>query len=899
MKKKLLLVLLLPAVIASLFTILNIFDFYRNGEEKVYDMLLHLRPGIPENRDIILVDIDDPSIAQVGVWPWSRDIMADGLVLMREMGTGTAVFDIEYTEKSPLGVNAELLQKEIPEVFNKEFSSINQNMSDLFSAIKEGNISVKDAEDYVYQLTGLNDETKNNLVKKVQEIARDNDVYLGSAARFFRNAFFTINMLPGKEEQISEEYKKYLLENISLKNAVNNDKDIFTAQDIRPAIEPVLSHAAGAGFPNVPIDNDGVMRRINLVCRFEDRLFPQLVFAPLLQYFGNPQVTVDKNSITLKGIKNQDYKEIEIPLETSGRLLVNWTKNSFQNSFRHLSYFELVQNKHLEQDLIDNLKAVGAAGYLSYYQGDSELLSIYDYAEGLKKEILNGGDLSSLEDYIDARDYFFSETGSFLSGDAEKDLLADIENVLNSTDVPQETKISYREVKKEVPENFKALRDIYNNVQASRKMLKKALSGSFAIIGQTGTSTTDIGVTPFEKEFMNVGIHANTLNTILSRSFLDTCPWWYSAVLAFVLTIVLSLVIRGRKPVVSVAAGFIFTIVVAGALAAYFITTGIYMPVLTPSLSLFFTAIVLFLFNFFTLEKEKSFLRNAFSHYLSTDVINELISNPDKLNLGGEKKELTALFTDIQGFSTISEDMDPTDLVHLLNEYLTAMSNIILDYRGTIDKYEGDAIISFFGAPVEYSDHAAKACLSAVRMKRTEMELNERFMAEQMTPSPLFTRVGINTGPMVVGNMGTPKKMDYTIMGNAVNLASRLEGVNKQYGTAILISEETYKAGGENFTVRQMDRVRVVGIQTPVRLYELIEEKGMTDEVTLEAVAVFHEALELFEKKEWAQAEKVFSKVLDILPDDGPAHTYIKRCREFRKKPPKDSWDGVFNLTTK
>lgn len=899
MKKKLLMVLLIPAAIASVFTILNIFDFYKNGEEKVYDMLLHLRPGISENKDILLVDIDDPSIVHVGVWPWSRDIMADGLILMREMGTRTAVFDIEYTEKSPLGVNAELLQKEIPEVFRKEFSTINQNMSDLFSAIREGTISLGDAEDYVNQLSGLNNEAKTSLIQKVQEIARDNDAYLGSAARFFGNAFFTINMLPGKEGQVSDEYRNYLLETISLKNAVNNDKNIFTAQDIRPAIEPVLSNAAGAGFPNVPIDNDGVMRRINLVCRFEDRLFPQLVFAPVLQYLGSPQVTVDKTSITLKGIKDQDYTEVKIPLETSGRLLVNWTKNSFQNSFRHLSYFELVQNKHLEQDLMDNLKAVGEAGYLSYYQGDSELLSIYDYTESLKKEILNGGDLSSIGDYIDARDYFFSETGTFLSGDAESALLADIENVLNSPDVPEDTKVSYREVKNEVPENFKALREIYSNLITSRTMLKKTLSGSFAIIGQTGTSTTDIGVTPFEKEFMNVGIHANTANTILSHSFLDTYPWWYSAVLAFILTILLSLLIRGRKPVVSVAAGFVLTIAVTAVLAGYFITTGNYFPVLTPSLSLFFTAIVLFLFNFFTLEKEKSFLRNAFSHYLSTDVINELISDPDKLHLGGEKKELTALFTDIQGFSTISEDMDPTDLVHLLNEYLTEMSNIILDYRGTIDKYEGDAIISFFGAPVEYSDHSEKACLSAVRMKRAELELNQRFLTEKMTPSPLYTRIGINTGPMVVGNMGTPKKMDYTIMGNAVNLASRLEGVNKQYGTSILISGETYKAGGENFTVRKMDRVRVVGIQTPVRLFELLEEKGMADELTLEAIAIFHEALELFEKKEWGQAEKEFLKVLDILPDDGPAKTYIKRCRDFKKKPPKDSWDGVFNLTTK
>ncbi len=398
---------------------------------------------------------------------------------------------------------------------------------------------------------------------------------------------------------------------------------------------------------------------------------------------------------------------------------------------------------------------------------------------------------------------------------------------------------------------------------------------------------------------MNVGIHANTANTILNRSFLDAYPWWYTAVLAFIFSILLSLIIKKRKPAPSVIIGFACTLVVTGFLGGYFIATGVYLSILTPFLSLFFTAITLFLFNFFTLEKEKSFLRNAFSHYLSTDVINELISNPEKLNLGGEKKELSAIFTDIQGFSSISEKLDPTDLVHLLNAYLTAMSNIILDYRGTIDKYEGDAIISFFGAPVEYHDHAAHACRAAVKMKRIEFELNERFVTEKMTPSPLFTRIGINTGPMVVGNMGTPKKMDYTIMGNAVNLASRLEGVNKMYGTGILISDSTYTAGGDDFTVRKLDRVRVVGIQTPVRLYELVEEKSETDSQTLEGLETFHRGLDLFEEKRWEEALELFTAVKDILPDDGPATTYISRCREYLKKPPKDSWDGVFNLTTK
>jgi len=184
-------------------------------------------------------------------------------------------------------------------------------------------------------------------------------------------------------------------------------------------------------------------------------------------------------------------------------------------------------------------------------------------------------------------------------------------------------------------------------------------------------------------------------------------------------------------------------------------------------------------------------------------------------------------------------------------------------------------------------------------MKRAEKELNEYFLNENLSTVPLFTRIGINTGDMVVGNMGTPKKMDYTIMGNAVNLAARLEGVNKQYGTGILVSEETYKTGAANITARQLDRVRVVGINTPVRLYELIEEKSMTDSETIEALEFFHTALEVFEEREWIKAQKYFTKVLKIFPADGPSKKYIQRCKDNMNKPPGKDWDGVFSLTMK
>jgi adenylate cyclase len=223
-----------------------------------------------------------------------------------------------------------------------------------------------------------------------------------------------------------------------------------------------------------------------------------------------------------------------------------------------------------------------------------------------------------------------------------------------------------------------------------------------------------------------------------------------------------------------------------------------------------------------------------------------------------------------------------------------------MDRLGTIDKYEGDAIIAFFGAPVYREEHAALACRSALAMKAAERELNAKITAGQLSPFPLFTRIGINSGIMVVGNMGSENKMDYTIMGNAVNIASRLEGINKQYHTGgVLMSEYTRSQAGDEFLCRRLDRVRVVGINEPIRLYELLDTPQNADPGQIKLVEIFVEALACFEDRNWKQAAEGFRDALSIKNEDGPAQKYLDRCMDFLAKPPPDTWDGIYNLTEK
>ena len=292
-------------------------------------------------------------------------------------------------------------------------------------------------------------------------------------------------------------------------------------------------------------------------------------------------------------------------------------------------------------------------------------------------------------------------------------------------------------------------------------------------------------------------------------------------------------------------------------------------------------------------------LRRAFSTYLSEDVVEEIISDPTRLQLGGIRRHMTVLFSDVRGFTTIAESLTPEQLVDLLNYYLSTMSDIVLDQKGTIDKYQGDAIIAFFGAPLELRDHALRACVSAILMKRIEGEANRYILEKGISPSPLLTRIGINTGDMVVGNMGTHKKMNYTIISNAVNLASRLEGVNKQYGTWILASESTIRDAGDKLLTRRLDWVKVVGISGAVGIHEILDIKADASDALQEKVHLFTKAMELFRVRNWKDAKGAFDLVLKTFPNDGPSLLYQKRCNQFRDYPPGADWDGVFSLTEK
>jgi adenylate cyclase len=451
-----------------------------------------------------------------------------------------------------------------------------------------------------------------------------------------------------------------------------------------------------------------------------------------------------------------------------------------------------------------------------------------------------------------------------------------------------------------------------------------AFKDKYVFFGLYAPGLYDIFANPISATYPGVGIHITMLDNILNQDFIRESPLWLDILLILAVIVLVSILglYPGKISVSVISTLAVFVLVTLLGLAAYDKLT-LWIPMIAPLAGTILAFITTTLYNYATEGSQKRFIKSAFSRYLAPSVIEQIIADPSKLNLGGEKREMTAIFTDIQRFSSISEalqkeyaDEGPKVLVNLLNLYLTEMSNIVLNNQGTIDKYEGDAIIAFFGAPIWTDQHAILACRSAIQMKKRELELREEIMKSDGPFSaplnkliekkvirlerPLYTRLGINTGDMVVGNMGTPNKMDYTIMGNAVNLSARLEGVNKQYNTGgILISEYTRDKIGDEFVLRGLSRVTVVGINTPLRLYELLDTRDEVSAETADMVTAWEQGFAAYERKEFLEAKNIFTTVYRNNSSDEVAMLYLKRCEGYIKTPPPPAWDGVDNLTEK
>ncbi|MEM6780703.1 MAG: adenylate/guanylate cyclase domain-containing protein [Pseudomonadota bacterium] len=450
------------------------------------------------------------------------------------------------------------------------------------------------------------------------------------------------------------------------------------------------------------------------------------------------------------------------------------------------------------------------------------------------------------------------------------------------------------------PEYIPAWEVLDNKVEASE------VKDKIIVIGTSAEGLRDIRSTPLDLYIPGVELHVNVIEQVLTDQFLLRPGLIEGLELTF--TIAVGLIIILLAPFINAFILFVFTLALVGAtgFGSYyaFLNHGLLIDPVYPSLSILLLFVLSSLLSYLRSEAERAQIKGAFGLYVSPDFMDELTKDPDKLKLGGEVKDLTVMFTDIRSFTTISESLTPEELIQLMNNFLTPMSDLVMNNRGTIDKYMGDAMMAFWNAPLDDPEHARNACLVALRMDEALQPINQK-LRDEGRDLQLNAGIGINTGPCSIGNMGSKQRFAYSALGDAVNLASRLEGQTKSYGVNILIGEDTKKTVSD-FAAPELDLLQVKGKTQPVKIYTLIGDQTLAEKTEYRNWLKCHNAMlaayriadfgcaaqDLKEARETAQ--DVIGEALDFYYD-----MYAERIAELTKNPPSDDWDGVFVATSK
>lgn len=962
-KSSLLVTSVIKILIILVFGLFCYFDIFEMLDYRLYDALFHLKKEPVKNEKILVLKIDDASIKEQGEWPWPRDVIADALLRMKELGAYSAVFDIEYISPSKNGISPSAEEKISTNLY-KTNSTINNLINDFSKAIILGYYTNSEIPALTKELIqkninpgfdDLNDYIKNNM-------SRDNDEYFAQALQFFGKSYLTINNeelgYPVTDEEKDYVMNRFLIDSVEDSTGLIKLGNKITIEESKetpgfsPAMHKFISRAYGANFTNSVVDRDGVRRRMELIHYYDDKYDLQLAFGPYLELVKSHNIERKGDYLIVKDAHNPvtgKIEDVKIPVDEFGRLLINWRHDFIDASFNNDSIINLTKFDWMEEYIHQDLKYLCTDDQLYNDDGSlmeysihaQELLLQYEMITQVKEyllskctgydannQVIDGISEEEYKQYFDLRREFFDGLKDFINQNYLETViqrLTEISDQLSEEDFSNFTSnVNY---------DFSDLKDQYDTYQKSFTEMKTIYDGAYCFIGTTAVSTVDIGATPFDKKYMNVGIHANVLNTLLNQDFIVNIRWYWGFLGATILSLLMILLCK-KSNLKQNFYSFILYLIYCLTFGALFVFSKFYIK---------FVGIIIFLlvdysacvvYRFYLSVIEKRFITQVAASFANKDTVEELRKNPEAFNTKGQKKVITALFSDVQKFSTLSEaiskrygDEGPNKLIEILNTYLGQMSNEILKNRGTIDKYEGDAIISMFGAPDPMNVHTkeewAYLCLaSAIYMKKVEVQFNEenkelfepveitndKGQKEIIKLNPLQTRIGINSGEAFVGLMGSKtdsfSKLNYTMMGDTVNLASRLEGVNKAYASWIMCSDTTWNLANASshqgeITARRLDQVRVVGRSTPVQLYNII---GFTNELNnnqKQQIEIFETAMDKYLQRDFANAGKLFMQCNSIGEGDPTALVFAERCKNFIENGIPEDWDGVINMTSK
>ncbi len=927
--------LLIGLVVSAIIIALSWTHVYQDQEASLYDFRFMLRNDLfqpPEQFDqVATIDIDDLALQTYG-WPLSRDRHAVLLDVLSQYESGMLGFDIFFYEPSAPQLNPDDVAQLDADPLTKEqvIALIRDVDADLLRAAGESRLA------YMAQTF--------EVAEQGAEFARQN-LRERSAEKL---------------EAISD------LEPFSVPLTDAASRGMHHTTDMEYPLIPFIETARGVGFALPKPDHDGIVRRYRLALAYDGRAYFALGFIMACDQLQVPLESVrliPDEYVELPNAHLPDGRtaDLRIPVSENFEMLVNWA-GPYHTTFRHLPYnlvLDFAENEPRNLAL-KTAKRIAVRSPALMDDDEAYLAVAGEEAQGIDPNLLLEmkyvvGDCIAMEQALSQDPDMTVEGFAIAMGIPEADVAA-VAEILGGTfnriktnqgiyqALSEDSDLSLEAVGlrmgverlEDIKLGVGVIRDLmrrggiseedrplffldritsgglHGSKAADRIITRDDLKGSAFFYGLTATGTHDLNPTPFGAREPMLGAHVNVFNTILTQIFLNRIPAWGNFAIVLVLGLLVGMLVPRFRALPG--AGVVLLILAVYVTLAFlvFVYAGTWIDVLGPVLALVIGYLSITLYEYIQKEKEKEFVQGAFGHYLDPQVVNQLVENPEHLGqLGGDQRMMTAFFSDVASFSTISENLTPVKLVELLNEYLMEMCDIVAEHGGTIDKFEGDLIMAFYGAPIKVEDHAERAVQGAIDMQIKLVELRQRWVRENRMEAlrqlwadqgrgDFFTvRIGVNTGEMVVGNMGSKTRVDYTIMGDAVNLASRLEGAGKAYGVTTMISEDTYRAAREGIDVRELDSIQVVGKEEPVRVYEILGRTGEIDATVTEAADLYAQGLEAYRSRKWEDAISIFEAGLRVKPGDGPCGIFIERCRDYKVDPPPEAWDAVHAMDTK